>query len=115
MLAERAEKIDQTAADWIARRDSGQWSAADEAALEQWLSASTRNRVAWLRLNAAWEKADELSATPARPTRRWARPAAAAAIAATLLAAVFAATELAPDSYATKVGGSRAEMLADGS
>lgn len=116
-MAERAEKIDQTAADWIARRDGGQWSAADEAALEQWLNASTRNRVAWLRLNAAWDKADELAAAPTAPKHvriGW-RPAAAAAIAATLLASVFVASELAPDSYATSVGGSRAEMLADGS
>jgi len=118
-LAERAHIVDEAAADWIARRDRGEWTADDQAAFDRWLAASTHNRVAWLRLNAAWEKADELrggTQDAVKPTRRIARPAyAAAAIAATLLAGVFAAVELGPQTYATKVGGSRAEMLDDGS
>lgn len=115
-MAERAHIVDETAADWIARRDRGDWTPADQAAFDRWLSASTHNRVAWLRLNTAWEKADELRASPApirKPPRLWTY--AAAAVAATLLAGVFAAVELGPDTYATKVGGSRAEMLDDGS
>jgi len=115
-LAERAHIVDEAAADWIARRDRGDWTAEDQAAFDRWLAASTHNRVAWLRLNAAWEKADELGDAPApaqKPARR--RTYAAAAIAATLLAGVFAAVELGPQTYATKVGGSRAEMLDDGS
>lgn len=118
-MAERAEIVDQTAADWIARRDRGAWSAADEAAFEHWLNASPRNRVAWLRLNAAWEQADALSPAAQTPVPR--RPQlrrfglAAGALAATLLVGVFAAVEVAPQSYATQVGGSRAEMLQDGS
>ena len=119
MLAERAHIVDETAADWIARRDRGEWTADDQAAFDRWLSASVHNRVAWLRLNAAWEKADELRAdaeAAPKPARRFARPAyAAAALAATLLVGVFAAMELGPQTYATKVGGARAEMLDDGS
>jgi transmembrane sensor len=118
-LGERAEIVDETAAQWIARRDSGAWSAADEAGLERWLAASTHNRVAWLRLNAAWERADALR-PDARPVRKpqpsWRRRAyAGAALAATLLVGVVSAAQIAPDRYATTVGGSRAEMLDDGS
>ena len=114
-MGERAAIVNENAADWIARRDSGVWSPADQAALDRWLAASTHYRVAWLRLNAAWEQADALRpvASPAKaPWRR--RTYAGAALAATLLAGVFAAVELAPRSYATTVGGSRAEMLDDG-
>jgi transmembrane sensor len=116
-LAERAHIVDEAAADWIARRDRGDWSADDQAAFDRWLAASTHNRVAWLRLNAAWERADDLRTepTPAKAPARRRAYAAAAAIAATLLAGVFAAVELGPQTYATKVGGSRAEMLDDGS
>ena len=117
-MAERADMVDEAAADWIARRDTGAWSAADQAAFDQWLASSTRHRVAWLRLNAAWDRADELAGEPAAPRkpllprRSW---IAAAAIAATLLAGVFAAVELGPERYATTVGGARAELLEDGS
>ena len=112
-MGERAAIVNETAADWIARRDSGAWSPADQAALDRWLAASTHNRVAWLRLNAAWEQADALRPAAARtPWRR--RAYVGAALAATLLAGVFAAVELSPRSYATTVGGSRAEMLDDG-
>lgn len=113
-MAERADMVDEAAADWIARRDTGAWSAADQAAFDQWLASSTRHRVAWLRLDAAWDRADEL-AGPRKvllPRRSW---LAAAAIAATLLVGVFAAVELGPERYATTVGGARAELLEDGS
>lgn len=49
------------AAMWIARRGSETWSAADEAELAQWLDASTGNLIAFLRMEAAWRKADRLS------------------------------------------------------
>lgn len=117
-LAERAHIVDEAAADWIARRDRGGWTAEDQAAFDRWLAASTHNRVAWLRLNAAWHKAGELRAVEMtrKPAPRWRRPAyAAAALAASLLVGVFAAVELGPQTYSTKVGGSRAEMLEDGS
>lgn len=48
------------AAQWVARRDSERWSQSDEADLEAWLNASTGNRIAFLRLQAAWEDANRL-------------------------------------------------------
>jgi transmembrane sensor len=59
---ERTHEIDAVASDWLIRRDSGVWSAADQARLEEWLNASTLNRVAFLRLELAWEDAARLKA-----------------------------------------------------
>ncbi len=54
--------IERSAAEWLARRDSAAWSAADQAAFEAWLTASTAHRVAWLRLQAAWRESGRLKA-----------------------------------------------------
>jgi transmembrane sensor len=62
MGTERTNKIDAAASAWLIRRDSGSWSAADQARLEEWLHASTLNRVAFLRLELAWEEAARLKA-----------------------------------------------------
>jgi len=55
-------KIEEQAAHWFAMRDRGDWAAADQAAFEAWLAQSTAHRVAFLRLDAAWSRADRLSA-----------------------------------------------------
>ena len=62
MGTERTHKIDAVASDWLIRRESGAWSAADQARLDEWLNASTLNRVAFLRLELAWEDAARLKA-----------------------------------------------------
>lgn len=54
--------IEQTAAAWLARRDGGAWSDAEQAALERWLQLDTAHRVAFLRLQAAWSAAGRLRA-----------------------------------------------------
>ncbi len=43
-----------------AHRES--WTDADESSFNQWLQASTRNRVAFIRVNAAWQEAGRLKA-----------------------------------------------------
>lgn len=55
-----SSQIEALAAGWLARRDSGNFSAADEAELAQWLSSSTANRVAFIRLQAAWQETNRL-------------------------------------------------------
>lgn len=55
-------QIEQTAAAWLARRDGGRWHAADQAGLDAWLEASPAHRVAWLRLQAAWDESPRLRA-----------------------------------------------------
>jgi transmembrane sensor len=62
MSTERTNQIDAAAAEWLIRRDSGSWSAADQVCLEEWLDAATLNRVAFLRLELAWEDAARLKA-----------------------------------------------------
>jgi transmembrane sensor len=55
-------EIEATAADWFAKRDAGRWSAEDQARLEAWLDASTANRIAYIRLQTAWERSGRLKA-----------------------------------------------------
>jgi transmembrane sensor len=57
---ESSVQTEMLAAAWIARRDRGNLSPAEEADLTQWLQASTANRVAFIRLEAAWRQANRL-------------------------------------------------------
>lgn len=54
--------VERDAAAWLARRDRGHWSPADADALERWLDASAAHRVAFLRLQSAWEECGRLQA-----------------------------------------------------
>lgn len=136
---ESAKAIDKVAGDWLAKRDSGVWTAADQSAFDHWLNASALNRVAFLRLENAWEQALRLKALgagvaadkvpppgqwvlspfdllpPAR-RRRIALPALAASAAAVAILAV-ATYFLWPQGayYSTPVGGVASVPMADGS
>lgn len=55
-------EIEEAAGDWLARRDSGRWTQADQESFDQWLKASTLHRVTYLRFEHAWEKALRLKA-----------------------------------------------------
>ena len=55
-------KIDEAAGDWLAKRDSGNWSDVDQRAFDAWLNVSTLHRVAYLRIERAWEEALRLTA-----------------------------------------------------
>ena len=61
-----SRRIEQAAADWLARRDRGEWSPSQQQALEAWLAQSTRHRVEFLRLEAAWHEAGRLQAIALR-------------------------------------------------
>lgn len=65
MTAASSTQIELTAADWLARRESGDWSPDDGARLEAWLAAATAHRVAFLRLEAAWVESGRLQALAA--------------------------------------------------
>jgi transmembrane sensor len=54
--------IEAAAADWFARREGGRWCAEDQVHLEAWLDASTANRIAYIRLQTAWERSGRLKA-----------------------------------------------------
>lgn len=65
MAADDSERIERTAAEWLARRDGEGWTAQDDAGLERWLRASTAHRVAFLRLENAWIEIGRLQALAA--------------------------------------------------
>ena len=65
MIAASSRQIELTAADWLARRESGDWSRDDDARLHDWLEAATAHRVAFLRLEAAWAESGRLKALAA--------------------------------------------------
>jgi transmembrane sensor len=78
MSTERTQEIEDLASEWLIRRDSGVWTAHDQVRLEEWLAASTLRRVAYLRLELAWEEAARLKALGAGiredlppPRRQW--------------------------------------------
>jgi transmembrane sensor len=72
-------RIEEIAADWLAKRDSGAWTQRDETELENWLKSATAHWVAYIRLRAGWEDAGRLkaissgdpSAVPSREERRF--------------------------------------------
>jgi transmembrane sensor len=62
---ESYKRIEDQAAEFLARRDGGEWTAADQTELEQWMTESTAHRVAYLRLEVVWEEAGRLKALSA--------------------------------------------------
>ena len=62
---ESHKSIEDQAAAFLAQRDSGAWTDADQANLARWIEASTAHRVALLRLEASWDDARRLRALSA--------------------------------------------------
>jgi len=122
-----AADIQTRAADWVnQRRDSGEWTPDDQAALDAWLAESPEHVVAYWRLDAAWERTQRLVALrPSKPERTrgpiWRNAlrfaAAAIVIAAGTSAAFYFTKPTAPDTrhFATDVGARKTIKLADGS
>ncbi len=66
---ERHRKIEDEAARWLVRRDAEDWSDAERAELMQWLEASSAHTVAFVRLEAAWQRVDRLKSLGAGVAR----------------------------------------------
>jgi transmembrane sensor len=60
-----SRQIEALAAEWLARRDAEGWTADEQQALDTWLSASARHKVAFLRLQSAWTETGRLQALAA--------------------------------------------------
>ena len=60
-----SRQIEALAADWLARRDGEAWTAREQQALDAWLAASARHKVAYLRVESAWAEAGRLQALAA--------------------------------------------------
>lgn len=76
-------KIEKQAADWIARKNGDRWTEQDQLTLDAWIADSTANRLAYLRLNSIWKRADRLSSlrTQEHAPTRFADEAATTAVA----------------------------------
>ncbi|GAA0761014.1 transmembrane sensor [Erythromicrobium ramosum] len=119
---------DRAAADWLARRDAGEWTSDDQAAFAEWLEESSANRIAFLRLDHVWSNANRLAALGGGPLRRWRRPfrgwqptkslvrkAAAPIVAIAMAGAAAMALFTMPTTASTGIGERRTITLADGS
>jgi transmembrane sensor len=114
--------IEEQATAWIFREDEG-LTGAQEAARNAWLE-SLDHRVAYLRLKAAWQRADRLSVlrgtapkdqTKIPRSQSWRRIAATLAVLG-LSGAVAAGYFLYPrETYETPIGARETVHLADGS
>jgi transmembrane sensor len=66
---ESVNEVEEQAAAWLIKRDSGRWTEADQQALDQWLDAATSHTVAFIRLESAWQRTGQLKALGAGTPR----------------------------------------------
>lgn len=125
-LIDTAGIVRARAAEWLARRESEEWSEKTRVEFEAWLSQSTMHRVAFLRIESAWSHTKRLSIvrrpftpmmSPAKQSwHGWVRIVAVVAV----LAGVGTATMLYPSKsqdqvFQTPLGGHETVTLSDGS
>ena len=123
-------QIDNEAAVWTWRLDSGSLTPAERGELDAWLRADARHRSAFEELNLTWNALDRLAERPrdgkiaafARPERRRSLPArryreaaAAAVLVVALGAALWLTRRPGMQLISTAVGQQRQARLADGS
>jgi len=120
-----ASSVEQRAADWLEQRSSETWGEAQDAELETWLATSPAHAVAFLRLEAAWNRTTRLSAlkqpmrpipAPQAPRHTGLKIAAAVLVTAALsIGGSLLATQQDNQTFATTIGGREALALNDGS
>ncbi len=115
---------EEQAAQWLSRRSSARFSAADEQQFQDWLGAATQNTEAFAALQRIWADFSQVPRpvlAPVRaapPRRHWLRHAAAAAcIVAGLLfvQSDFSLSLVSEQSFASNSQTVREVELADGS
>jgi len=129
-MSASARDVRAAAAIWHDRLERDDWTAQNQAELDSWLEQSLAHRVAFLRVDAAWNRADRLGAlgrapdnasdeqtvSPKRGLLLYLKFAAAAVLIASLGSA-GAWYALAPRDriFATPIGGHETISFADGS
>lgn len=116
----RAAHIEEAAARWLARADEPAWTADDQAELDTWLDESMAHRVAFVRLQSVWRRADRLAAlgptaAQVRPAIPWRLAASLAAVAAIGAAVLVLAPTADGKRYVTEIGEHATVPLRDGS
>lgn len=123
-----ATDIQTRAADWLLERREGEWNEARQAEFDAWMEESLAHRIAYWRLDAAWGRADLLTAMR-RPAfqrhgeqKRKTWPNILRAVAAVLVIGAVAGAiqwfetgKAAEKTYATAIGERERLTLADGS
>ena len=118
-----ASEVRNRAANWIVKRhDRGEWSDVDQAQLDAWLAEAPGNKIAYLRVEAAWKRADRLGALRRPPiVRNRFIPSlkfVAVAAAVAVVCGVYLSTTwntIPEKTYVTGVGGHETLTLPDGS
>ncbi|HEY4126189.1 MAG TPA: FecR domain-containing protein [Rhizomicrobium sp.] len=124
--SQTASQVKDRAAEWLQRREFWNWSAADQAELDAWLAQSSAHEIAFIRMEAAWDRTQRLGALrkPMRAPERTGRirwpillrtAAACVAIAAIGAASAFYLARTPEKTFATTIGGRETLKLADGS
>jgi transmembrane sensor len=120
------DRLDDMAAHWVARMDSGAWTTEDESALQAWLAQDPARQGLLLRTHAQWLSVDAALA-PAKgasfdgalafvASPLWRRRKALAGMAAAVVAGFVGKSSLRPGvAYKTKLGEIRRVPLSDGS
>jgi len=122
------QTIETAAAQWVRRKEFGDWNDAVQIEFQSWLEQSVLHRVAYLRLEEGWKRTERLAALrppefrraeSRHPPRRWTSllHVAAAAVIVAAIGVAGRAYFLSPseDTYATPVGGREILTLFDGS
>ena len=75
MSEPNAAEVKERAAEWLQRREFWNWSEADQAELDAWLAQSSAHEIAFIRMQAAWDRTQRLGALrkPMREPQRAAR------------------------------------------
>ena len=120
--------IEEKASDWLQRQRFFDWNDAAQAELDEWLGQSLAHKLAYWRLEAAWDRTERLKvlraaerSTPKEASRRAHRWFFAVGAAAALAAVVVVVgTQTLPrnvmtQTYATAPGGHKTITLTDGS
>jgi len=126
-FSDDANEITAQAADWLQRREFWNWNEADQAALNAWLDQSLSHRIAYTRLEAAWNRTARVAALKTHDARSniaeshsraktFFRLAAAFALMAAVGVGVASYFQASADTtYATALGERKIITLADGS
>lgn len=117
-----ARSVEEIAADWLERRETGTWSEEDQCNLDSWLSQAYAHKVAYLRLKSAWDRADRLVVLRPQTGNAESRlrriPPVALRVAAAILLLIAGTTAIRESAvsrvYTTGLGGHQNIMLADG-
>src|SRR6185437_1052177 len=122
-----ARDVRARAAEWLERRVSDDWGDKDQVDLDAWLAESATNKVAYMRVSAAWGKADRMvvlnrpafrpaAAVPRKGLFSTSFRVAAALIAVSAIGIGSAQYLSKPDgaAYSTAVGGHKTITLSDG-